>query len=175
MSTHLLQGDKLMLNRLLPEQVSKFWDIIKYAIEQSLPPIVGEHPDKMNRILSGALSGKVEVWASYNKEGNKNKFEGIVLTKILYDDASDTKNLLIYCLYGYERIDRLSWIQGLSTLVKYAKSKNCLQIIAYTDVPYLIDIVKRLGGEAKYTFVSFNVNEIIQNLNNLMERPDAYI
>ena len=156
-----------MLNRLLPEQISNFWGVIKYAIEQSLPPIVGEHPDKMNRVLSAALSGKVDVWASYVKDGEGNRFEGIMLTQILYDDASNTRNLLIYCLYGYDVVSKETWLNGLVSLVKYAKSRNCVQIIAYTDVPSLIDLVKNLGGEAKYTFISFNVNEIDQNLNNL--------
>ena len=152
-----------MLTRLLPEQISKFWDIIKFAIEQSLPPIVGEHPDKMNRILSSALSGGTEVWASH--EGHK--FEGIVLTKILYDDASGTKNLLIYCLYGYSEVDNKSWLKGLNTLAKYAKARGCTQIVAYTDVPYIVEIVNNLGGEAKYTFLSFNINEIVRKLNGL--------
>ena len=158
-----------MLTKLLPEQISKFWDVIKYAVEQSLPPIVGESPDKMNRILSSALSGKVEVWASYNKGDKVNKFDGIVLTKMLYDDASDTRNLLIYCLYGYEEVNDVSWFDGFESLVKYAKSRGCLQIIAYSDIPYMIDIAKRLGGEADYTFISFDLGKIVQKLNELNE------
>jgi len=156
-----------MLTRLLPEQISKFWDIIKYAIECSLPPTAGEHPDKMNRILSAALSGKIEVWASYTKGEEGNKFEGIMVTRILYDDASNTKNLLIYCLYGYGRIDRSSWSHGLKIIAKYAKSKNCARIIAYTNSPYIVELVRRLGGEANYTFISFDIDKIVQNLNYL--------
>jgi len=156
-----------MLTRLLPEQISRFWDIIKFAVEQSLPPTVGEHPDKMNRILAAALSGRIEVWASYTKEGGKNRFEGIVLTKILYDDASDTRNLLLYCLYGYDKVSDDSWLGGLLTIAKYAKSRGCSQIVAYTDVPYVVELVNKLGGEARYTFLSFDVNKIVQNLNNL--------
>lgn len=156
-----------MLIRLLPEQVSKFWNIIKYAIEQSLPPIAYEHPDKLNRILSAALSGKVEVWASYKKDQEENILEGIVITKILYDDASNTKNLLIYCLYGYEKVDSNSWLIGLTAIAKYAKSRKCNQIIAYSDLPYIINVAKYLGGETKYTFLSFDVNKSVQKLNEL--------
>jgi len=101
-----------MLTKLLPDQISNFWDIIKYSVEESLPPIVGDHPDKMNRILSSLLCGKSECWASYNRQGDNTKFEGIVLTKMLYDDASDTRNLLIYCLYGYEEVNKESCNQN---------------------------------------------------------------
>lgn len=158
-----------MLTRLLPEQISNFWDIIKFAVEQSLPPIVSEHPDKMNRILSAALCGKVEVWASYNKSDEGNKFEGIVLTKMIYDDASNTRNLLIYCLYGYNDVDNKSWLGALKSIVKYANSKGCTQIIAYSDSPYIVNVAKQLGGEAIYTFLSFDIGEIVQKINNLNE------
>jgi hypothetical protein len=155
-----------MLTRLLPEQISKFWNIISYAIEQSLPPTVGEHPDKMNRILSSALCGKIEIWASYTR-GESNKFEGIVVTKILHDDTSDTKNFLIYCLYGYSKVDKESWVDGIKKFAKYALSKKCSRIIAYTDLPHIVEITKSLGGEAKYTFLSFEPEKIVQNLNKL--------
>ena len=156
-----------MLTKLLPDQIANFWDIIKYRIEQSLPPTVGEHPDKMNRILSSCLSGKIQCWASYIRSEDKTKFEGIVLTQVLYDDAWYTKNLLIYCLYGYEEIDKQSWFNGLKSIAKYAKKQGCNQVIAFTDVPYMIEKTKELGGEAKYTLCSFDVEKIVQFLNHL--------
>lgn len=158
-----------MLTQLLPDQISRFWDVISYAVEQSLPPIAGEHPDRMNRILSSALSGKIDVWASYNKSEEVNKFEGIALTKILYDDASNTRNLLIYCIYGYSDVNNKSWIEGLQAILKYAKKERCTQIVAYTDLPNIVKLVERLGGETKYTFLSFNVNKIIKQFNELEE------
>ena len=156
-----------MLTKLLPDQISNFWDIIKYSVEESLPPIVGDHPDRLNRILSSLLCGKSECWASYNRQDSGTKFEGIVLTKMLYDDASDTRNLLIYCLYGYEDVNKESWLDGIKALAKYAKSKKCNQIIAYTEYDYIINIVKSLGGEAKFTFITFDTNETVRKLNDL--------
>ncbi len=150
-----------MLTRLLPDQISRLWDIIKYAVEQSLPPIVNEHPDKMNRILASALNGTITVWASYNKSENENNFEGIVLTRFLYDDASGSKSLLIYCLYGYNSVDESSWIHGLQTIAKYAKAKGCSRIVAYTQEPYIVKVVDYLGGSADYTFISFNIDKIV--------------
>ena len=160
---------KSLVSKLLPEQISAFWDIIKYAIEESLPPIVGEHPDRMNRILSAALRGTLEVWAEYVKDGDNVKFEGIALTQILYDEPSGTKNLLVYCLYGYNPIDPGSWARTLIVIAKYAKEKGCNQIVAYTSVPHLINLAKGLGGNTDYTFISFNVDETVKKLNELNE------
>ena len=152
-----------MLNKMLPDQISRFWDQIKYAVEQSLPPISSDHPDRINRVLAAALGGTVDVWASYTREEEKIKFEGIILTKILYDDVSDTRNLLIYCVYGYVPISKESWLEGLVALTKYARSENCLQIIAYTNVPFIVDKAKYLGAECVWNFISFSVDKLMQS------------
>lgn len=153
-----------MLVKLLPDQISKFWDVIKYAVEQSLPPVVGESPNKMQNILASAMDGSIDVWASYEKT-DKNKFEGIVLTEFLHDKGSRTNNLLIYCLYGYNDVSNESWVSGLESIIKYASGRKCNQVVAYSDNPHIIKIVKRLGGEAKYTFLSFNVKECLNNFS----------
>ena len=161
---------KSLVVKLLPEQISAFWDVIKYAIEQSLPPIVNDHPDKMNRILSAALRGTIEVWAEYIKEEDdtKIKFEGIVLTQILYDEPSETRNMLIYCLYGYNPIDPGSWARTLVVVAKYAKERRCNQLIAYSSIPHVINLARGLGANTDYTFISFNVDETVKKLNELM-------
>jgi len=156
-----------MLTKLLPEQVAERWDVIKYAVEESLPPIVGDHLDKINRVLAAALSGKIDVWVSYRRLDNGIKFESIVLTQFLHDEVSNTRNLLIYCLYGYVDIDKRSWDEGLNTLARYAKSRHCSRIIAYSSLPYIINLSNTLGADTDYTFISFDVNKIVQNLNDL--------
>lgn len=154
-----------MLTKLTPDQISKFWDLIKYAIEQSLPPTVGESPDKMQRILESALAGRVDVWAGYERKDGKAKMEGIVLTQFLFDTAARTKSLLIYCLYGYDFISNSTWQDSLVTLVKYASGKRCNQIVAYTDVDKIIEMVNKLGGETKYTFITFDVKKLMEKIN----------
>jgi len=156
-----------MLTRLLPDQISAFWDIIKYAVEESLPPIIGEHPDRMNRILSSLLSSKTECWASYRREDERIIFEGICLTKIIYDDASGTKNLLLYCIYGYESTLEEAWMDAFRSVSKYAKAQGCNDIIGYTNVPYLIEKAKLFGGNTDYTIVTFNINKTVKLMNDL--------
>jgi len=149
-----------MLTRLLPDQISKFWPIIKYAVEESLPPTVGEHPNKMNKILSSALSGTLGVWALYER-GEQVKFQAILVTKIIFDDTSGTKSLLLYCLYGYEEITKGSWNNAFESLVKYAKSRNCIRMVAYSEIPHIINMANSFGAETDYTFISFDLNKIV--------------
>jgi hypothetical protein len=155
-----------VLTKLLPDQVARFWDVIKYAIEQSLPPIVTDSPEKMNRVLSSCLMGQAEVWASYVREEEKIKFNGIAITRIIVDDISMTKNLLLYSVYGYEEFNNSTWIEGIKSLAEYAKAMHCSQIIAYSNIEGISTVVKKLGGTSSY-FLSFDINKIIQNLDGL--------
>jgi len=154
-----------MLTKLLPDQVSKFWDVISYAMEQSLPPTVGENPDKMNNILMAALSGKLDIWASYRKDDKVNKFEGIIATRIIYDDVTCMNNLLIYAIYGYNKVSEDSWNSGMKTLLKYAKTQKCSLIVAYSNEPRVVEVVNSLGGDTSFSFISFNVDELIKLFN----------
>jgi len=155
-----------MINRLLPEQISNFWNVIKYAIEQSLPPFVTRHSDSMNRILSSLLSGKTSCWASYERGGEGSKFNAIVLTKILYDDTSHTKNLLLYSVYGYTQIEPKFWMEGFAFFSKHAIAQGCDRLVAYTDVPFLIEMAKAYEAEMQ-TFISFNIKKTVEILRCL--------
>lgn len=146
-----------MIVRLLPEQVSKFWPIVKYAIEQSLPPVAGEGPEKMNSILSAALSGSLDVWASYKRSDDQVQLDAIVVTKLLSDNISGINSLLIYCLYGYEKISDDNWKEGFEALATFAKDNKCSRIVAYSSAPVVVEWAKRLGANTEYTFISFNL------------------
>ena len=155
-----------MLTKLLPEQISKHWDIISYAIANSLPPVIMSKPDVLNNILMSMLADKMQCWASYKRNGEDVKFEGIVVTKIIYEPDSNTRNLLFYTVYSYGAADKSAWEEGFKALVKFCNFNNCEQLIAYTPHDYLAKLAKSLGAEVSY-FISFNVNKFVDKINEL--------
>ena len=62
-----------MLVRLLAEQISEYWETIRYSIESSLPPIANESYDKMNRLLECLLNESMQCWVSYREEEKRNE------------------------------------------------------------------------------------------------------
>jgi len=150
-----------MLVQLLPDQISKFWGILKYSLYEA-PPLTANlsYDDWANRILRQALSGQIEVWASYTKD-DELVFEGIMLTTFLYDPLIDVRDLLIYYIYGYGDISQESKRAALRTIAKYAKSRDCRRITAYTNEPAVVSLVKRMGGDASITFITFNVEDLL--------------
>lgn len=151
----------------MPDQVTKFWDVIKYAIEESIPPIATNNVNLLNNILMSILSNKTQCWASYEKNEKGNRFEGIMLTQVVCEEASNTKNLLIYAMYGFDPVSSKSWKDGLEATVKFAKSQGCRQIVGYTDLNNLVELAKKLGGSSRH-FISFNIDEIVKKFNNLI-------
>jgi hypothetical protein len=148
-----------MLTKITPDQVASMWDVIRDAIEKSLPPISSEDKNRMNNILTSLLCGKSHCWMSYVKNEDKNIFEGLLITRIIYDDISDCKNLLIYCIYGYEFVGRSSWTEGLKTLVKYAAGLGCSNIVAYSSVPSIISLIDKLGGDTSFKFIKLPLSK----------------
>jgi len=150
-----------MILRLLPEQISVQWDMIKPAIEKSLESAC-EDPD-MNDILTGLIEGSSQCWVSSRKATNGgNIIEGIIITMITGDLFGEGRNLLIYSLFGYDMSTREAWRGGARALATFAKSKGCSRIVAYTSVSSLIKLAEGLGGTADQRFVSIPIDALLE-------------
>jgi hypothetical protein len=111
----------------------------------------------MNRVLSAMLCGKLEVWISYKRNENDTKIEAVLVTQFLYDEASNTKNLLLYCLYGYSVISNESWAEGFEAISKYAKAEGCSEVLAYSANEDVVSMSKKFGADTSFTFISFKI------------------
>jgi hypothetical protein len=138
-----------MITKLLPGDISEYWDIISYGLDRSLPP-VANGTERMNNILASLLAGSMDCWIG--SEGDK--IVGMMITAVSEDVCSGTRDLIIYALYGYNRLPGELWVKGYSLLSRYAKSKNCGRITAYTNVSSLIEISKRFGASTEYTYIT---------------------
>jgi hypothetical protein len=134
-----------MIIQLLPDQIAKLWDYIKIALIESAPPNIGRTNAELNNILAALLSEKAQCWISFEKSKEGKRFEAVVITQIVRDALSDTKNLLIYSLYG-EIISDRSWQQGMIGLAKFGLAKGCKNFVAFTDNPVVLQRVKQFGG-----------------------------
>lgn len=143
-----------MLVRLLVDQIAKHWDILSYAIEQSLPPAVNSRVDRMNSILASVLAGDLHCWVSVDK-AQPETIGGVVTTTFTYDKHSDTKNLLVYTVYGFGDFAKdAQWRDGLAALQKWAVANGCHRVVGYTNVRSIADFVKKIGGTADYIFIT---------------------
>jgi len=146
-----------MLVRLLPEQISFRWNIIKEAIAGASPPYAGISQEAMNNTLMSLLNGSLQCWISV-VDG---KVDAILTTCIEEDIHSKTRNLLIYSLYGMRKISGRSWIEGFEALKKYALGERCEAIIAITKEDVVVKVFEKLGGSVKWRYLRASIDPTI--------------
>lgn len=147
-----------MLLKLLPDQISKYWPIISYGVMKSLPPHVQPSPALMADVLNSFLIGKLSCWFGFEKRSSNNEpaLKVMAVTLPVVDDISGTRNLLIYCLYGFSPIAEQNWAIWFEVLRKYARGISCSYIIAYTNIDRVVNISKLLNGKVS-AFITFEI------------------
>lgn len=149
-----------MLVKLLPEQVAEGWDSLWFGISQALPPIAKNKPMTRTRVLQSLLEMKSECWVN----AEDGKINAVLLTTVSEDELSGTRTLLLYALFGYAKITGSDYVEAVELLLRYAKSKGCDTVSAYTNSELLKKIAMKLGGSAEYSLIEFPIN-LVQKLN----------
>ena len=146
-----------MLLRLLPNDISKYWNGISEAISKSLPPFITYDKEGMLVILNSLMSGIMHCWLLHEIEGDKITLYAIATTEFSIDPASRTKSLLIFSLYGLQPTPIESWKDSYETLRLYAKANGCSSILAFSDVPEVLNIVGKMGGDINTRLITLEV------------------
>ena len=145
-----------MLIKLTPEQISRNWKQIKFCIAGSLPPLAEYSEAGMLEIHKKLLKDTMQCWVLLN---NKEEIQAVATTVISSDIGTEVHNLLIYSLYAISyKINDDDWSQGLVHLKEYAEKVGCKKIIAYSNIPRIIDLVLNvLNGRVEYQLISLGV------------------
>lgn len=138
-----------MLVKLLTIQIPKFWDLIKYGIQESLEEQLTDR--QYNNILQGLL--KEDLISFVVMEDDKIKANTVV--RAYYDDLLEKKSLIIYSAYANEDISDNLYMKIFDQLQKYARSINCDSISAFTNIDKIVEMAKLVGGDTSQTFISF--------------------
>jgi len=135
-----------MLIQLLPDQIPEFWEDIKYSLEESAPPLFIRTQEQLNNILMSLLAEKMQCWVSVDTEKDPHEIKGVMTSTIINDGISGTRMFLLYSGYSTGEVEDSFWIEGLKVFKKYAKSKRCKLIGAYSSIPYMKERFAKLGA-----------------------------
>lgn len=133
-----------MLVKLLPDQISKYWAYIKYAIEDTAPRDWVQR--RMNNILESLLmpDGTTHAWLCCVGIDPPD-IVGLVITGFFNDMLTKANIFRVILLYGYDRVPQEEWLEGWNTLKVFAKAKGCVEIDAFGSDERIIKIAKELG------------------------------
>ena len=141
--------------KLSPEQLMQHWPYVKECILLALPPYVTSNADNLMRIQEQLLVGALECWACIADETGE--FYGIVTTQIVVDEVTLTRNLFLFSVTLTEEHENKIWQEGYVYLSKYAVSKGCNAIIAYTNQAAVVMLAKSLGGDTEWHLLKFPI------------------
>lgn len=145
-----------MLTRLEPDQISRYWDTIREGVRGGLPPTAANDDDRMANVLAALLSGRAQAWVIMQDK----QVVGIVITMILVEEMTDTKNLIIYSFAGFSPILRKSWMKSMQELVDFAKAMGCKSVGAFTVHKGIVEMLKkRVPGTKEEIYVTIPVDQ----------------
>lgn len=140
-----------MIIQLLPEQITKVWDMLRYAIAETFIPRNTCTNEHMRSILSSLLSGKSQAWMVFDKDSvQERRFIGFMVTRLGIDSAVGEKTLFIDCIYAYETVPESIMFQAQGVLEKFAIKNNCKSMATITESDRIVTLAERNGYTKRY-------------------------
>ncbi|KKN51492.1 hypothetical protein LCGC14_0622330 [marine sediment metagenome] len=146
-----------MLIRLTDKQVSTYWEDVKAHVRYSLPIHMEFNDKAMSNILDGLIKGDTQCWVGLDKDKDPPDPVCMILTAFSTEYATKTKNLVIFSFSAYSHLVDEVYAEGIQVLKQFAAKNKCHRLIAYTQIPRILDVAKKLDGDISTTLLSWEV------------------
>ena len=137
-----------MIVRLISLQVPRFWDVIKYALQQTEVLAIGTEANKFNEIFASLLSDKAQCFLKYGEDGG---IQGVMVTEIHEDKYSKEKSVKIRSLYAYKVLPKGEWREDFELVKKLAISEKCTRVFFDSRNPRVLQVGREVGFKEVHT------------------------
>jgi len=145
-----------MIIRLTPKDITKHWDVIKYALIRG-DLITPDHQVKiLNDMLHELLCEKAQCFFRFDSD--ERKIQAILITKIQQNKRTLEKFLYIQCIYSFLIVNDTIWRSDWSFLEAFAKEVECEFILANSSNPRIFEILAKLNIKESYRTFKYNLN-----------------
>jgi hypothetical protein len=138
--------------KLLPEQVVKFWDMLRFAIAETFIPRNSCTNQHLQAILANLLASKAQCWMVFDRTDDGRKFIGFMVTRIGEDPAIKERCLFIDSVYAFQKVPEDLLTQSNLTLEKFAKQNNCKSIATMTESARIVKLAE-MNGYSKRVYL----------------------
>src|SRR4030065_2714353 len=136
-----------MVIKLLPNQVPKIWDAIKFAAANADRINEKDLPLYLNRLLAALLSEKAQCFLRLD-EGRQ--LLAVAITRLIQDEITGEKSLFLNCLYSFKRVPAEEWRADQKVLVDFAKRQGCKKMIAFSNSEKVFKMATAHGFSERY-------------------------
>jgi len=137
-----------MVIRLASVQIGKFWDLIKYSLQQTERVGSDNNLQQFNEVFAALLSDRAQCFIKYN-EGLD--VLGIMVTEILEGKYSGEKMLKIRSLYAFKAFPPGEWDDDFKLIRELAQKEKCTKIIFETSNARVMQLGKQVGFEEAFS------------------------
>jgi len=148
--------EERMFLKLLPEQLVKVWDMVRFAVAETFLPRNKCTNEYLRFMLSNLLSGKSQIWMAFDKVGEDRSFIGFVISRIHVDPAIGERVLTIDSIYAFKKVPEGLFEMGMNTLEEFARKNACKHIVAISDQ----ERIALLATKMKFTTKFFLTKEV---------------
>lgn len=118
-----------MIVQLQPEQISMWWDQIKYAACAAMET---ESPAYVQSLLSALLSETHQCWLIFDEDRN---LTAMGITCVIELDLTARKYLHIDAFYSYDQLNEQLAREATEYVKAFAKANGCSHIRTLTNNP----------------------------------------
>ena len=136
-----------MVIKLLPMQIPKFWEHIKYSVANANQLQGEELPLYCNRLLASLLNSYAQCFIRVDE--NK-QLLAILITRLVGDEITGKQSLFIESLYSFQRVLDSEWAEDMKIIVEFATANKCNYITTYTQLQRVVDIITPLGFKERF-------------------------
>jgi len=136
-----------MVIRLLPNQVPKLWNQIKYAVVNTDRVSEKDMPRYLNDLLHALLSDKAQCFIRFDED---RMLKALCITKIGLDELSGERSLVLQCLFSYQRVPEQEWKDNLEFIELFARKSKCKSILAYSENQRIFDLPSSTNFEERF-------------------------
>lgn len=143
------------LLRATPDQIATHWAFVRDALLCNMPFGVEPTEEVMANIQQALLAGRAVCWVLTETE--KREIHGVCTTVITHDSIANTRNLLLYSVWAAQPIPTRIWRYCYQVMRKYAAANGCDNLVARTNSPRVLRLVKMLGGDVEQRMIQLEV------------------
>lgn len=145
----------MAITKMVSIYISKYWENIKYALQQVEGITVDASPEHYNELFAALLSDRAQCFFKYDPADGR--MMGLMITEILESKITGKRSLCFRAIYGFEAFPPEGWGDDLKFMGKIANDYKCTKIVFDTANPRIREMALKTGFKEVFSHMEISL------------------